>query len=72
MSDDNVMLFLDKNKGIFFKVDDIRNGMIEIKIQVPTLENTYRSLRRIVKRQEYECFIVRNNTGHKVKLYRRK
>jgi hypothetical protein len=56
----------------FFKVDDIRNGMIEINMPVPTLENTYRSLRGIIKRKEYEVFIVVNSSGHKVKLYRRK
>ena len=72
MTKENVMIFLDKNKGIFFKVDDIRNGMIEINMPVPTRENTYKSLRGIIKRKEYEVFIVVNSSGHKVKLYRRK
>ena len=66
------MVFLDKNRGIFFKANDIRNAMEQEKTEVPTLRNIYRSLNGIIKRNEYELFVVRNQTGHKVKLYRRK
>lgn len=66
------MIFLDKNRGIFFKATDIREAMEQEKTQVPTMQNIYKSLSGIIKRKEYELFVVHNQTGHKVKLYRRK
>ena len=71
VSSSDIMDFLDKYPRVKFKVSDIREQMIILNYRVPTYRNMLNSMRMVVKWDDYECEEYINNTGHKVKLYRR-
>lgn len=53
MSKELVMNFLDKNKGKFFTVEEIFQGLDgEI-----TLQNVYKNIKNITKREEYKAYV---------------